>query len=191
MKRPSFKIAALGAALLAVGLATGARAEVNPIQTVQTAIHANIVNNGGYISAVSVATDSPNHTTMSPTLIQMPGMATTVFVPFGHRALLLARFSAESACYGGGQRSNWCVAEIVVDGHEAAPGDGMDYAFDSTAGGTQRSDAWQGHSMDRSILVGPGFHRVQVLEAVTDFGHLKNQTFWTGERSLTVERSIL
>ncbi|MDP9300380.1 MAG: hypothetical protein M3P43_05720, partial [Actinomycetota bacterium] len=109
------------------------------------------------ISAVKVATSAFNDTstsTTTPTLV--PGMSAKISVPVGRQALLMVRFSAETACYGGGANSNWCIAEVLVDGNEAAPGDGTDFALDSTDNGTESGGSWESHSMDRSIVVGAG-----------------------------------
>ena len=142
-----------------------------------------VVTTGGSITLVKVATDSPNATTTSTTLSQTPGMKLTISVPatYTNGALILARFSAESGCIGG-SAATWCIAEILVDGVEAAPGDGADMAFDTSNGGTTYN--WGAHSMDRSIVVKPGIHTVQVMWRVLTIG----MTFWTGERSLIVER---
>jgi hypothetical protein len=144
------------------------------------------------ISAVAVATSDVNDvstSTTTPTLL--PGMSAKVRVPAGRRALLMVRFSAETACYGGGTSPNWCVVEVLVDGIEASPGDGADFALDSTDNGTETSASWESHSTDRSILVGEGPHTVEVVGYVTDFSTTGSQTFWTGERSMTVERALL
>ena len=103
----------------------------------------------------------------------------------------MIRFSAETACYEGGTSPNWCVVEVLVDGNEAAPGDGVDFAMDSTDNGTESRASWESHSTDRSILVGEGSHLVQVVGYLTDFGGTGTQLFWTGERSMTVERALL
>lgn len=152
----------------------------------------NTATAAGGISKVTVATSDFNDTSASTTtLTPLPGMVAKISVPAGKRALLMARFTAETSCSGGGTTGNWCIAEILVDGVEAHPGDGSDYAMDSTNNGANSEENWQGHALDRSIVVGPGTHTVTVLGAVTDFGGTGTQIFWTGERSLTVERALL
>jgi hypothetical protein len=144
------------------------------------------------VTAVVVAKSDFNDTSTSaasPALL--PGMHATISVPPGRRALIMVRFSAETACYGGGATFNWCIAEVRVDGVEAPPGDGSDFALDSSDNGTESFASWESHSMDRSIVVGEGKHTVEVLGYVTDFGATGTQTFWTGERSMTVERALL
>jgi hypothetical protein len=71
------------------------------------------------------------------------------------------RFSAESACFG--SSSGWCSVRILVDGLEAAPAAGADFAFDSNDGGSEGSTSWESHSVDRSAgPFGAGFHTVKV-----------------------------
>lgn len=150
----------------------------------------NIVSTGKAVTRVVAATSDVNDTSASTTtLTQLPGMRVKITVPAGQRALLDARFSAETSCSGGGTDQNWCIAEILVDGVEAHPGDGSDFAIDSTNQGANTVANWQGHAMERLITVGAGTHIVTVVGSVTDFGATGSQVFWTGERSLVVERS--
>jgi hypothetical protein len=152
----------------------------------------NTVHKARGVSAVVVATSDVNDVGTSTTTPELlPGMRARIRVPAGRRALLMVRFSAETACYQGGTNPNWCVVEVLVDGNEAAPGDGIDFALDSTDNGTETGASWESHSTDRSILVGEGPHLVQVVGYVTDFGGTGTQLFWTGERSMTVERALL
>jgi hypothetical protein len=144
------------------------------------------------ITAVAVATSDFNDTSTSTTSAALlPGMSATIRVPAGRQALVMVRFSAETACYGGGATYNWCIVAVRVDGVEASPGDGADFALDSTDNGTESFASWESHSTDRSIVVGEGKHTVEVLGYVTDFTGSGTQTFWTGERSMTVERALL
>jgi len=153
---------------------------------------AGIVQHSRGVSAVAVATSDFNDVSNSSTTLNLiPGMKTRIFVPTGTQALLDIRFSAETACYGGGTSPNWCVAEILVDGVEASPGDGTDFALDSTDNGTESSASWESHAMERAIVVGEGFHVVKVIGGVTDFTGSGTQTFWTGERTLVVQRSLI
>jgi hypothetical protein len=92
----------------------------------------------------------------------LPGSAIQVRVASDRRGLLLARLTAESLCSGRG----YCSARVVVDGREAAPPVGADFAFDSGGGG------YEGLAMDRSKVVGPGLHTVKVqvsLEGAMSF----------------------
>jgi hypothetical protein len=145
----------------------------------------------GPVSQVVVRASDFNDTSNSSTTLSLiPGMsAATVTVPRGRRALLDIRFSAEISC-SGGTSSDWCIAEILVDGIEAAPGDGSDYAIDSTDNSTESVASWEGHAMERVAIVGPGTHTVRVIGGVTDFNSTGSMVFWTGERTLVIDRSL-
>ncbi|MDM4719617.1 hypothetical protein QTQ03_08475 [Micromonospora sp. WMMA1363] len=71
-----------------------------------------------------------------------------IYAPRGSH--VLARFTAESACYGG---SGWCSARILVDGVEADPVTGTDFAFDSTNSNQETNASWESHSMERARTV--------------------------------------
>jgi hypothetical protein len=144
----------------------------------------------GGVFVVAVAQGPANSTvgsTATPTML--PGMSVQVTVPAGQTALLVARFSAESACYGddAGQ-PDWCIATITVNGNPMFPNTGTDFAFDSTDSGNATSASWESHAMERWMKVGPGTYTVRVLGSVRQFGST-TPTFWTGERELTVEAS--
>jgi hypothetical protein len=83
--------------------------------------------------------------------------STTISVPSSiGAARLLARFSAESAC-SSPSGSSWCTLRILVDGLEANPVVGGDYAWDSA--GDNAGTA----SIDRtSQILLPGTHTVSV-----------------------------
>jgi hypothetical protein len=178
---------------LVLGAATVAAAGgLHRGQTVGSSPNSNLAQKAQGVSAVSVAASDFNDTSNSSTTLSLiPGMHTTISVPSGRRALLDIRFSAETMCSGGDVNPNWCIAEILVDGVEAAPGDGTDYALDSTDNGSETTASWEGHAMERVIVVGPGNHKVTVIGGVTDFGGTGTQTFWTGERTLVVDRSLI
>jgi hypothetical protein len=139
----------------------------------------------GAVKGVKVVRQDVDITTSSTTLSAVPGMTTSVTVPSGTSGCLLMRFSAETQCTTSSGTFGWCVVIILVDGVEAFPGAGTDFAFDSTYNGTAVTDAWQSNSMDRSIRVGAGTHTIVVEWATTD----PSITAWLGEMSLTVERT--
>jgi hypothetical protein len=78
--------------------------------------------------------------------------ADTIRVPASGTFRAVVRFSAESAC----SAASWCSARITVDGVEANPKSGSDFAFDSPGGET-----WQSLSMDRTsdVITGTGAAR--------------------------------
>lgn len=94
----------------------------------------------------------------------------------GAGSVLLATFSAEVACYGG---SGWCNVRILVDGAEAAPVVGTDFAFDSTDGGTETFSSWESHSMQRTRIVGSTLtHTITVQVAQVGAGVTARYDDW-------------
>ena len=75
-----------------------------------------------------------------------------ITVPATGNYVAVVRFSAESKC----DAVNWCTARILVDGVEANPKVGPDFAFDSPGGET-----YQSLSMDRTsdVIAGTGTAR--------------------------------
>lgn len=138
---------------------------------------------GGTTTKTNVVTEAGASITNSRVFANVPGANTTVFVAPDERALILARFSAESAC-SGGSGSNWCSIRILIGGVEANPIVGQDFAFDSTNNGADGPFSWESHSVDRSRTVGPGAYTVQVQWSVTG----PNVSFRLDDWSLTVER---
>jgi hypothetical protein len=173
-----FTIAALGSA---TGFAAAAAQRLG-ISTAST-------STGKAVSQVIAVTDSPNVTTTSTSYVAMPGMSALVTVPSTHPAgaQLTISFADESACYGG-TRSNWCSVIVVVDGVEAAPGDGTDYAFDGSDGAG--CCEWRGLSLIRIANVGVGTHSVVVEWAVVGGGGTVTLTAWSGERTLVILRAF-
>jgi hypothetical protein len=160
-------------------------------QKVGAAPQSSLNAKAGTVSEVVVRASDFNDTSNSSTSLSLiPGMSAKVTVPARHRALFDMRFSAEISCTGG-TSPDWCIAEILVDGVEAAPGDGTDMAIDSTDNGTESLASWEGHAMERVAIVGPGSHIVTVIGGVTDFGNSGTMTFWTGERTLVVDRALI
>jgi hypothetical protein len=78
-------------------------------------------------------------------------------------------FSAESACYGG---NGHCSLRILVGDQEAQPASGLDFAFDSTNSGHERSSSKESHAMQRSRclvhLEQPQDATIRVQWAVSD-----------------------
>jgi len=151
----------------------------------------SLIANGHGIDAVAVS-ESGNNSTVGSTTTQtlLPGMQVRITVPTGHTAILIARFSAESACYGGDTaQPDWCIATIKVGNVEMRPQTGGDFAFDSTDNGSESAASWESHAMERWLQVGAGTYTVHVYGSTTKFGTAQ-PTFWTGERELTVESSL-
>ena len=74
-------------------------------------------------------------------------------------ALIVARFSGESACGGS---DGWCAVRILVNGVELTPVVGTQFAFDDTG-----STTWESSFVERtSGTVNPGSYTVTVEAAV-------------------------
>lgn len=101
----------------------------------------------------------------------------TLTIYAGSGSVILSTFSSEVACYGG---SGWCNVRILVDGVEANPVVGTDFAFDSTDGGSETSLSWESHSMQRSkVIGGTGTHTVVVQVAQVGGGVTARYDDWT------------
>jgi hypothetical protein len=154
----------------AIGVGVGVQAAYAAVAGVST-------TSGGAIAAVAVARGVDATDTQSGTFVPLPGGRLTM----RGKGLLLIRFTAESECSSSSPTGNYCSVKIMVDGVQAKPNSGFDYAFDTDDGGS-----WEGNAMDRSIKVGPGLHTIQVFYGVTD----TSIDFRLDDWSLTAERAI-
>lgn len=146
------------------------------------------IASGGSIQRVQIVRETSATFSNAVAFNNVPGAAVPVSVPAGSSRLIMARFSAESAC-SGGAGAQYCsvriVAVNVANGAvtELSPQSGIDFAFDSTDSATETSASWESHSMDRSERLDVGQYRVSVQRAVTNAA----VTFWLDDYSLTVE----
>jgi hypothetical protein len=140
---------------------------------------------GGSISKVRIKRGENATSTSSTNYVNIPGAKVKVKVPHGHQALFLMRFSAESACSDSATTPDYCSVRILVDGQQAKPATGFDFAFDSTDNGTESFASWESHSMDRSLVVGGGRHKVKAQYGTTS----STTSFRVDDWSLTVESS--
>jgi hypothetical protein len=86
--------------------------------------------------------------------------STTIEIPSGRTATVVATFGAESACYGA---NTFCGVRITLDGNEMTPSVGSDFAFDSSDGNTETSSSWESHAIVRYVVgVGSGSHTITV-----------------------------
>lgn len=82
-----------------------------------------------------------------------------IFAPAG--ATITAQFTAETACAGGA--GSWCTVRILIDGVEAEPVVGTDFAFDNG----ESAVSWESHSVERlRTATFGGSHAVTVQTAV-------------------------
>ena len=92
--------------------------------------------------------------------------STTITVPPGRQATILATFTAESACYGA---SAACSVEILLDGVPMLPDPLDGFAFDSSDNNSETNQSWESHSVTRTINpIDPGTHKVEVQARVSD-----------------------
>jgi hypothetical protein len=153
----------------------------------------NTVIGGSSVVQTLFVYDEPNSTVGSSVVYTLlPGMSAPLTIG-GARKLVIATFGAESACYGGDKNSpDWCVTRILArDGvneyiFQPTSGNGTDFAFDSTDSGTETSASWEAHQMTRGRVLKPGTYKIEVEARVKQFG-VATPTFWTGERTLTVQ----
>lgn len=109
----------------------------------------------------------------------IPGAKAKIKVPAGGRALIIARFTAETVCSS--FAPDHCSARILIGGREGLPASGRDFHIDSNYGG-ETDESEKAHAMDRSLAVGPGKHIVKVQGAAMG-GMVLRVDDW----SLTVE----
>jgi hypothetical protein len=177
----------------AVGLGVGLLALAAILTVVVPAIGSPSGKSGGAVTAVKVVTDGALHTTTSTSFVNMPGASTSITVPAGQKALIIAHFSAESDCYDA-DVSSWCAVRIMIGGSQGSPAVGSNFAFDSidsadTAGCSGDGCGWEGHSMDRTRgPVGPGTYTVRVQWAAVPTLFGPAPTFRLDDWSLIVER---
>jgi hypothetical protein len=89
------------------------------------------------------------------------GGALSIYAQTG--SFITATFTAESACYG--TAGAWCSVRILIDGVEAEPVVGTDFAFNSTTG-SGGATGWQSHAVTRvRTATTTAFHTVQVQTA--------------------------
>jgi hypothetical protein len=141
---------------------------------------------GGPITAVKVVREAQTgFSATSTSYVDVPGATTNVTVSAGQRALILARFSAFSACFA--SASNVCSGylRILIGGVEGAPETGS--VWDNTPIGEQDRRGIRTMERSRGGFGGlpPGTYEVKVQARVDSTDTLMNLQDW----HLTVERS--
>jgi hypothetical protein len=99
----------------------------------------------GATLAYRTVTSGVAQSTSSTSFVDVPGATTTIEVPAGQTATIVARFSAETICTG--PNGSWCSARIMIGGTEGDPSVGTDFAIDSP--GTAPGSDWEGHTVAR------------------------------------------
>jgi hypothetical protein len=175
----------LGAAVALVLGCFGASAGIASVLT-------RTVGAGGAETYAVVTREDAASTSSSTSFVTIPGATALVSVTDGSD-LIMARFSAESACYNSTANTsgNWCSVRLMLKNRQTGamtelyPASGLDFAFDSTNAGAEGAASWESHSMDRSIRVGNGSYYVVAERATTS----TQVTFRLDDWSLTAEKS--
>jgi len=136
------------------------------------------VHTANGVAAVTLVTESEISFIGSTTFQNLIGATATITVPVGQVQLVQAEFSSDSTCQGA-YAENFCRVQILADGAEMSPIAAGDFAFDGV--GTA-DDFYEGHAMQRSILLGPGVHTIRVQAAVT----LPGMAFYLDDWSLNI-----
>lgn len=142
----------------------------------------------GTVAEIATAfdTEQVTRTTDSIDWQDLPGAAVSVIVPPGETGTVLARFTAETYCAASGSAANYCSIQVLVDGDEADPAAGSDFAFDSH-GNFADSGAIQ---REKSGL-DPGTYEVKVQwTGVPSPPGGGTSTFKLDDWHLTVERIV-
>jgi hypothetical protein len=129
-------------------------------------------------AAVTVVTESEISFIGSTAFQNLPGARLTITVPANQVQLVQAEFSADTTCQGAFPE-NFCRVQILADGTEMSPVAAGDFAFDGVG---NADDFYEAHAMQRSILLGPGTHVIQLQASVT----LSGMAFYLDDWSLTV-----
>lgn len=130
------------------------------------------------VQVTAVWEDSGPPTT-STTYVNLPGATATFQVPAGQEALVIVRFSGETAC-SSNTGVGLCLVHVLLDGTPMEP-TGINDFFDSV----DHDDATSAqHALERSRVVGGGVHNIQVQYRVS----IQPTEFELHSWHLTVER---
>ena len=128
-----------------------------------------------------MATSTVEFITTSASFTDVTGASTTITVPAGQTATVIAHFSAESTC-SGGPAGTWCSVILVIGAAEMAPVEGSSSAFDSPNDGN--STSYEQNAMVRTRTnVGPGTYTVKARARAYD----ATQTLCLDDISLAVQ----
>lgn len=164
------------AALAALGVGAGSHAALATITGTQSAA-------GQQPTSVSIVRGADSTAATTSSWVDLPGASTTVTVPAGHKAMLLARFSGESACVGAGVET--CSVRVLIGGAEAAPAADIADVFDSNDSGQEADASWQADSIERwRSPLGAGSYTVKVQYRTND----ADGTFYLDDWTLVAER---
>src|SRR5882757_2450789 len=146
----TFTKSMVGAVLFALSLSSSAMAAVT--------------HTGKAVAKITVVTETNAQSTNSTSYVNLPGAAVNITVPAGKFQLVNVRFSAESYCFGTSLTGNWCSVRVLADGTEMLPDSNFDFAFDASGAA---DDYWEGHAMERTLVLGGGNHTITAQWGVT------------------------
>jgi len=137
------------------------------------AIAAPLMSAGGAQLRMENRSETVATSTNSVAWINLSGPAGHVVVPVaaGTTRLINARFTGESNCNG--PNSGYCRVRIIAFNTvtaaitELSPSDGLDFAFDSDAGGVA-SDLSEGNAIERSYRLPAGNWSIRVQYSVSN-----------------------
>jgi hypothetical protein len=112
---------------------------------------AAVTGRAGSVTAVTVVSDTGLQETSSRTFVELPGATTTVRVPSGQRALILARFSAASQCGSLNPDDDGCFVRILVGGVPAAPAPAGPFDTAACCPNSSNGDSMESHAIERSL----------------------------------------
>jgi hypothetical protein len=122
------------------------------------------LKSGGAVTAVKVVTSTgSSQETQSRTYVDLPGAATSITVPAGQKALVIARFTGASQCGSLNPDDDGCFVRVLIGGVEADPGNAGHFDTAECCSGSSNGDSWESHAIDRSRgPLGPGTYPVKV-----------------------------
>jgi hypothetical protein len=112
---------------------------------------AAVTRQGGPITAVAVVSSGGLEETSSRTFVDVPGAVTTIRVPSGQRALILARFSGASQCGSLNPDDDGCFVRILVGGVEAEPVASGPFDTAACCPNSSNGDSFESHQIERSL----------------------------------------
>lgn len=134
---------------------------------------------------VTAVRETVASTTNSTVWVNVPGATATFTVPANNKDVFIARFTAESVCFGA---AGWCPVRILANGVEMDPASGTDFAFDSSDGGAASPSSWESHSVERSRVFTAGTLALNVTIQVQYMATAPGMTFRLDDWHLTVQQ---
>jgi hypothetical protein len=132
------------------------------------------LKSGAAVTQVKVVTSTGSSIeTQSRVYVDLPGAATTITVPAGQKALVIARFTGASQCGSLNPDDDGCFVRVLIGGLEADPVNAGMFDTAECCSASSNGDSWESHAIDRSRgPLGPGTYPVKVqwkADAENDF----------------------